>query len=43
MIGAAALVRADVPSRTVVVGSPARPLRDVADSELLEAWRENVR
>jgi UDP-2-acetamido-3-amino-2,3-dideoxy-glucuronate N-acetyltransferase len=43
VIGAAALVRADVPPRTVVVGAPARPLRDVADDELLEAWRENVR
>jgi UDP-2-acetamido-3-amino-2,3-dideoxy-glucuronate N-acetyltransferase len=43
VIGAAALVRTDVPPRTVVVGAPARPLRDVAEDELLEAWRENVR
>jgi UDP-2-acetamido-3-amino-2,3-dideoxy-glucuronate N-acetyltransferase len=42
VIGAAALVRTDVPPRKVVVGAPARPLRDVAEDELLEAWRENV-
>jgi acetyltransferase-like isoleucine patch superfamily enzyme len=42
VIGAAALVRADVPPRTVVVGSPARPLRAVDDRELLERWRKNA-
>jgi UDP-2-acetamido-3-amino-2,3-dideoxy-glucuronate N-acetyltransferase len=41
VIGAAALVRADVPPRTVVVGAPARRLREVTDGELLEQWREN--
>jgi UDP-2-acetamido-3-amino-2,3-dideoxy-glucuronate N-acetyltransferase len=39
VIGAAAMVRADVPPRTVVVGAPARPLRVVAEHELLETWR----
>jgi UDP-2-acetamido-3-amino-2,3-dideoxy-glucuronate N-acetyltransferase len=43
VIGAAALVRADVPPRTVVVGAPARPVREVTDGELLEQWRENAR
>jgi UDP-2-acetamido-3-amino-2,3-dideoxy-glucuronate N-acetyltransferase len=43
VIGAAALVRADVPPRTVVVGSPARRLREVTEGELLDQWRENGR
>lgn len=34
-VGAGAVVTADVPSRTVVVGVPARVLRRVADDELL--------
>jgi acetyltransferase-like isoleucine patch superfamily enzyme len=38
VVGAAALVRHDVPARTDVVGSPAVPLRSVRDDELLEAW-----
>ena len=38
VVGAAALVRADVPARTVVAGVPARVLREVRDDELLEAW-----
>jgi acetyltransferase-like isoleucine patch superfamily enzyme len=29
----------DVPARKIVVGVPARELRDVADDELLERWR----
>ena len=43
VVGAAALVRSDVPPRTVVVGTPARPLRAVSEDELLEAWREDGR
>jgi acetyltransferase-like isoleucine patch superfamily enzyme len=38
VVGAAAMVRADVPPRTVVAGTPARPLRAVRDDELLESW-----
>ena len=35
-VGAGAVVVRDVPARVVVVGSPARVLRDVPDEELLE-------
>jgi acetyltransferase-like isoleucine patch superfamily enzyme len=35
-IGAGAVVTKDVPPRKVMVGSPARVLRDVPDDELLE-------
>jgi acetyltransferase-like isoleucine patch superfamily enzyme len=35
-VGAGAVVLEDVPPRTVVVGNPARPLREVPDDELLE-------
>ena len=34
-VGAGAVVTKDVPPRTVVVGSPARAIRDVPDDELL--------
>jgi len=34
-VGAGAVVTRDVPARTLVVGSPARKLRDVPDDELL--------
>jgi UDP-2-acetamido-3-amino-2,3-dideoxy-glucuronate N-acetyltransferase len=39
MVGAGAVVVDNVPTRKVVVGVPARELRDVAEDELLERWR----
>jgi acetyltransferase-like isoleucine patch superfamily enzyme len=36
-VGAGAVVTKDVPARKVVVGNPARVIRDVADDELLDA------
>ena len=36
-VGAGAVVTKDVPPRVVVVGSPARVLRDVPEDELLDA------
>ena len=36
LVGAGAVVTKDVPPRTVVVGNPARVLREVPDDELLE-------
>jgi acetyltransferase-like isoleucine patch superfamily enzyme len=38
VVGAASLVRRDVPARAVVAGTPARHLRAVRDDELLERW-----
>ncbi len=38
-VGAGAVVTKDVPPRTVVVGNPARIIRDVPDEELLESPR----
>jgi acetyltransferase-like isoleucine patch superfamily enzyme len=34
-VGAGAVVTKDVPPRKVVIGSPARVIRDVPDDELL--------
>jgi UDP-2-acetamido-3-amino-2,3-dideoxy-glucuronate N-acetyltransferase len=42
VVGAAALVRNNVPARTVVVGVPARFLRNVCDDELLDDAETNV-
>ena len=36
-VGAGAVVTKDVPPRTIVVGNPARPLREVPADELLES------
>ena len=38
-VGAGAVVTRDVAARSLVVGSPARELRKVAEEELLEHWR----
>ncbi len=37
-VAAAALVTHDVPARAVVMGSPARVVRDVPEADLLENW-----
>ena len=38
-VAAGAVVSADVPARTVVMGVPARPVREVPDEDLLRHWR----
>jgi acetyltransferase-like isoleucine patch superfamily enzyme len=38
-VAAGALVTADVPARAVVMGLPARVVREVSDEDLLERWR----
>ena len=38
-VAAAAVVTRDVPARAVVLGVPARVLREVGDADLLERWR----
>jgi acetyltransferase-like isoleucine patch superfamily enzyme len=38
-VAAGALVTSDVPARAVVMGAPARVVRDVPDEDLLENWR----
>ena len=38
-VAAGALVTRDVPPRGVVLGVPARVIRDVPEDDLLERWR----
>jgi acetyltransferase-like isoleucine patch superfamily enzyme len=38
-VAAGAVVTKDIPARAVVMGVPARQVREVADEELLERWR----
>jgi acetyltransferase-like isoleucine patch superfamily enzyme len=38
-VAAGAVVTRDVPPRTVVMGVPARPVREVPDEDVLERWR----
>jgi acetyltransferase-like isoleucine patch superfamily enzyme len=38
-VAAGAVVAADVPARAVVMGVPARVVREVGDEDLLERWR----
>jgi acetyltransferase-like isoleucine patch superfamily enzyme len=38
-VATGSVVTRDVPARTLVMGSPARRVRDVGDEELIENWR----
>ena len=38
-VAAGAVVTNDVPARALVMGVPARVMRQVADEDLLEAWQ----
>jgi acetyltransferase-like isoleucine patch superfamily enzyme len=42
-VAAGSVVTRDVPPRAVVMGVPARAVRDVGDEDLLERWREGGR
>jgi acetyltransferase-like isoleucine patch superfamily enzyme len=39
LVAAGAVVVRDVPARAVVMGVPARIVREVGDEDLLERWR----
>jgi acetyltransferase-like isoleucine patch superfamily enzyme len=38
-VAAGAVVTRDVPARAVMIGVPARVVREVADEDLIERWR----
>ena len=38
-VAAGAVVASDVPARAVVMGVPARVVREVGDEDLIEHWR----
>ena len=38
-VATGSIVTRDVPARTLVMGSPARRVRDIGDEELIEQWR----
>ena len=42
-VAAGAVVSADVPARAVVMGVPARVVREVPDADLIERWWERLR
>jgi UDP-2-acetamido-3-amino-2,3-dideoxy-glucuronate N-acetyltransferase len=39
VVAAGSVVTRDVPARTLVMGVPARAVREVSDEELIENWR----
>ena len=38
-VATGSIVTRDVPARTLVMGAPARRVRDIGDEELIEQWR----